>query len=380
MSEETTDRLKAVARAQQLTLNTFVQGAWALLLARYTGQRDVVFGTSVAGRPGGVANVDAMIGLFINTLPTRIVVNGAAGMLAWLREIQERQVEMREYEHVPLAQVQRWIDPASGDALFETLLAFENFPIERGIEEDGSDLQTRDVRVLEQTHYPITIVAAPGRRLLFRLSYDGRLFDADTIGRMLGHLTTILEELAADPARPVGAIALLGASAQAERLAAGVGLPAPYPEPSTIGALFANQARTRPKAVAVESGDRRLDYAGLDARANQLAHVLQRRGIGPDVVVGICLEGGLDLIVAVLGVIKAGGAYLALEPGYPAARLAWMLRETRAPLVLTTRSLRDRIPSDGVEGYSASTKWRRRSMPARQRRQRHRSVQIISRT
>ena len=97
MSEETTDRLKAVARAQQLTLNTFVQGAWALLLARYTGQRDVVFGTSVAGRPGGVANVDAMIGLFINTLPTRIVVNGAAGMLAWLREIQERQVEMREY-------------------------------------------------------------------------------------------------------------------------------------------------------------------------------------------------------------------------------------------------------------------------------------------
>ena len=349
--------LRALAQAHGLTLNTLVQGAWALLLSRYSGEDDVLFGATVSGRPPDLEGSGSMIGLFINTLPVRVRVPPHATVLPWLKELQVQQAELHQYEYSPLVQIQGWSDVPRGTPLFDSLLVFENYPAETIAARAEGSLRVEDVQSVEQTNYPLTLVAGADERLLLRILYDVGRFAAATIDRMLGHLQSILESMAAHPEQELRAIPLLTTAERRQLLVEWNQTASSYPRERLVHQLFEAQVRLAPQATAVRCSGRNVTYDELNRRANRLAHYLQKRGVRPDVPVGLCLERSLDLIVAAIGVLKAGGAYLPMDPEYPAERLAFMLRDARAPVVLTQSHISPRLGGHEAEAIALDSDW-----------------------
>jgi amino acid adenylation domain-containing protein/non-ribosomal peptide synthase protein (TIGR01720 family) len=335
LPHETTERLRAMAREHRLTLGTVVAGAWAALLARYTGEDDVVFGATVSGRPPELPGIESAVGLFINTVPLRTRVPQDVPALEWLAALQDQQARAREFEHVPLARIQGWSEVPRGRPLVESLLVFENYPVEAARGDGG--LSIRDVRAFERTSFPVTVVAGLAGPLVLRVTYDARRLDADAAQRLLGHLATLLKGIADDPRQRVGDLPLL----TPEELA--VREPAPHAPVRCLHDLFAEQAARTPGRVALTHEGAAMTYAELDARSNALAHRLRRLGVAPGTRVALLLERSLDLVVGVLGVLKAGGAYVPLDPAYPQERLAFMLRDCGARILVTHQGL-------GIEG------------------------------
>ncbi|CCD85950.1 putative non-ribosomal peptide synthetase [Bradyrhizobium sp. ORS 285] len=336
--------LENFAREHRLTLNTLVQGAWALLLGRYSGSEDVVFGVTLSGRPAELAEVERAVGLFVNTLPLRVGLPHAVTVLDWLGEIQTRQSELTEYQYSPLPLVQRWSELAEGTALFESIVAYENYPVDMLAGADvARKLRISDVQTTERTSYPLTLQIVIEGSVAVKLIYDAERFAAAAMERMIAHLGHLLGEIIADPARQLGSISLLGVEEQRE-LIAPASDKATYRPQSCLHELFALQAERTPEVVAVSCDEQVMSYAALDKRANRLAHHLRGLGVGPDVVVGLYVERSIEMVVGVLGILKAGGAYLPLDPSHPPERLAGMLNDAGARVLLAQDALIEGIP------------------------------------
>ena len=348
LAPELTAALEALGRIRGLTLNTLVQGAWALLLARAGGEDDVVFGATVSGRPAEIPGVEEMVGLFINTLPVRVRVRGDLPFARWLRELQDQQAEAREFEHSPLSDVQGWSGVPRGEPLFESLVAFENYPVDEIRRTRGmpGGLSMGDLQAVERTHYPLTLAAAPGRALSFKLIYDRARFDDGVIDSLLSRLERILARAAATPDEPVGRFPLLDEAERARVVDEWNRTASAYPREASVHALFADQAADAPDAVALVDGETRLTYRELEERANRLAHHLVAHGVAADARVGVLLERGAELVVALLAILKAGGAYVPLDPGFPAERLRLMLDDADARVLITRSELLDRLPPE----------------------------------
>ena len=341
--EDRTERLRACARRHGLTLNTLVQGAWAILLARYTGEQDVVFGATVSGRPADLPDVERIVGLFINTLPVRVRVDDRRAMVPWLQELQERQVAREGYAYTPLVDIQKWSGLPAGTGLFTSLLAVENYPFDERLDDGTAGLRIDDVRNVERTTYPLTLQVLPGERLTFQLAHDATLDEA-AAARLLVHLATLLDGIAAGHARNIGELEMLDTDERRQLVAAWNPPPPAAAPDETLHAWFARQAALTPDALALSDGPQHLSYRQLDRRANRLAHLLRRRGARPDSRVALCLRRSIDLVVALLATLKAGAAYLPLDPDYPADRLAFTLDDARARLVLTHTDLAPLLP------------------------------------
>jgi amino acid adenylation domain-containing protein/non-ribosomal peptide synthase protein (TIGR01720 family) len=352
LPDELRARLEDLAKRRHLTLGTVVHGAWALLLSRYSGQRDVVFGSVVSTRPPQVPDVERMVGLLSATLPIRVRVDESAPLLRWLATLQKDLAAGRRYDYSPLAQVQRWSDVPGGTALFDSIVAYENYPVRTGWLGADEDLRVTGVRAHERPHYPVTLVVAGTDDLEVRLHHDRRRLSDPAAERLLGHLRTLLtgiaDGLADDQDRPVGGLRHL-TSAEGDRLLRDW---ADGGEPDLLGPtvpeLLDEQARRRPDALAVICGEQRLTYREFDARINRLAHHLRAAGVGPDVPVAVCLERSVELLVALLAVVKAGGCYVPLDPEYPEARIASLIADTGVRLVLTGGTAADRLPRAGA--------------------------------
>jgi len=205
-----TAALKSLARRQQLTVNTFVQAAWAMLLSRYSGEEEVLFGIVVSSRPPALKGVEAMIGLFINTIPLRVRVPADEPLTLWLRNLQLRQAELRDYEHTPLVQIQGWSDVARGMPLFESVLVYENYPSDSSLRHIGSRLGIRNVHVIENTSYPLTVEVLPDKEMGLELWYDSRRFDPSSVIRMLRQLKNLLLQMVERPESLTGSFSLAG--------------------------------------------------------------------------------------------------------------------------------------------------------------------------
>jgi amino acid adenylation domain-containing protein/non-ribosomal peptide synthase protein (TIGR01720 family) len=347
LSPERTAALEALAQGTGVTMNTVTQAAWGLLLARYAGEEDVVFGATMSGRPPALEGVEEMIGLFINTLPVRMRVPGGARLRAWLAELQRTQAEAREYEYTPIVQVQAWSAVPRGTPLFESLYVFENYPIEQSATgQVNADLRMSQGRAVEWSTYPLALIAMPGRELGLQLAYDQNRFDERTIDRMLGQLAYVLEQVAEGGDPRLSALALADAAERRLVVEAWNGTDRPFPRGVTLHALFASHVRARPDAEALAWGDERLSYAELDARTSRLANHLRRHGVGPDARVGVLLDREMELIVAVLAIIKAGGCFVPLDPTYPAERLRLMLSDAGAGVLVTRGDRAEAVDAD----------------------------------
>ncbi|WP_414517101.1 amino acid adenylation domain-containing protein [Nostoc sp. PCC 9305] len=208
LSAEVTSTLQLFARQYHLTLNTLIQGAWALLLSRYSGEEDVVFGITVSGRPAELAGVEAIVGLLINTLPMRVQASSHVSLLSWFQQLQQQQAQMLQYQHTSLVQIQEWSEIPRGTPLFESFVTFENYPVDISLKEQNGSLKMLNVRFFFETNYPLSVTVEPGAELLLRIDYYLNLFDADTIRRILKQLQTLLENIPVNAAHPLSHISL----------------------------------------------------------------------------------------------------------------------------------------------------------------------------
>ncbi|MFF9222069.1 amino acid adenylation domain-containing protein, partial [Streptomyces viridosporus] len=336
-----TARLQDTARAHGLTLNTLLQGAWSVVLSRLTARDDVVFGSTVSGRPPQVPGVESMVGLFINTLPVRVRIVPGESAVAFLTRLQDEQTRLMEHQHIGLADVQRI---AGIGELFDTITVLENYPLDPArLRVPGLAVTAIDGR--DATHYPLSLAVMPGERLHLRINYRPDLFDADAVRQLVGRFQAVLEFWADRPQEPVGRIDVLPA-AEYEHLVRGVNGAARDVPHATFPQLFSARVAAAPDAPAVLFGDRVLTYGELDERTDRLAAVLAGRGVGPERIVAVAVPRSAELVVCVLAVLKAGAAYLPVDLDYPADRVAYMLRDSRPALVLTTSAVADTIPGD----------------------------------
>ncbi|WBM34629.1 non-ribosomal peptide synthase/polyketide synthase [Pseudomonas sp. NY11382] len=332
---QTTARLARFARERKVTVNTLVQGAWALLLQRRVGQDCVSFGATMAGRPAELAGIEQQIGLFINTLPVIVPCTAGQALGDWLDDLQALNLRIREHEHTPLLDIQRWAGQG-GDALFDSLLVFENYPVAEALERGSpSGLRFGPVRTQEQSNYPLTLVVGLENNLSLRCSYDRQAFSAaiiEQIGQQLRHL--LLQMLEHGAQVPVEALQLLDDQQRQVALQAWNSAPATFTPSQPLHRLIEAQAARAPQAPALVCEGEQLSYAELNRRANQVAHALIARGVGPDVLVGLAAPRSLEMVVGLLAILKAGGAYVPLDPAYPLERLHYMIEDSGLQLLL----------------------------------------------
>ncbi|RPT94566.1 non-ribosomal peptide synthetase, partial [Pseudomonas aeruginosa] len=342
LDPQTTRQLASFAQGQKVTLNTLVQAAWALLLQRHCGQETVAFGATVAGRPAELPGIEAQIGLFINTLPVIAAPQPQQSVAEYLQGMQALNLALREHEHTPLYDIQRWTGHG-GEALFDSILVFENFPVAEALRQAPADLEFSTPSNHEQTNYPLTLGVTLGERLSLQYVYARRDFDAADIAELDRHLLHLLQRMAETPQAALGELALLDAGERQEALRDWQAPLEALPR-GGVAAAFAHQAASAPEAIALVCGDEYLSYAELDMRAERLARGLRARGVAAEALVAIAAERSFDLVVGLLGILKAGAGYLPLDPNYPAERLAYMLRDSGARWLICQETLAERLP------------------------------------
>ncbi|MEI5103119.1 amino acid adenylation domain-containing protein [Streptomyces sp. PmtG] len=321
-------------RAAELgvTLNTLLQGAWAVLLAKLTGQRDVVFGAAVNGRPADVLGSDEMVGLFINTLPTRVPCRPDQSVGEVITELQERQTALLDHHYYGLADIQRGVGLP---ALFDTIVVFENYPIDReGMVEANTSagFGIQAIRPFAGSHYPLTLNASdPYLRL--SLDYQNHLYDRAAAEEIAARLVRVLQQLLDDPTVPVGAVEVL-AEDERDWLVRGINDTAHLVAADTLPGAFEAQVERTPDAVALIGDQERLSYAEFNQRANQLAHWLVEQGAGPEKLVAVRVPRSVDLMVAIYAVVKAGAAYVPIDTELPEDRVRHVLDSAKPLLVL----------------------------------------------
>ena len=345
VSLKTTKVLKAFAKQHQLTVNTLIRGAWALLLSRYSGEDDVVFGATSSGRPPNLVGSESMVGLFINTLPVRIKVSGDRSLIPWLQTLQSQQIEAQQYEYTPLIQVQQWSDVPKDLPLFKSILVFENYPVDASVEEFGIEMEIEETQSIESTNYPLTISAGLSNELALEILYDRSCFSSSTVTNILKHLEHLLEQFITYPEANLADLSILTKEEKQQILIDWNSNQVDYPDHLCIHQLFEEQAAKTPDAIAVVAEQKQLTYQELDRRAQQLANYLQSIGVKPEVIVGICLERSLEAIIAILAILKAGGAYLPLDPAYPQQRLKYIIQDAQISIIVTQTHLQAKIKS-----------------------------------
>ena len=340
LSESITRSLNEIADQNGFTISTLIQGMWSLLLSRYTGEEDVLFGVVRAGRP----KESDTVGLFIYTIPVRVRVSLDQNLIQWLRTLREQQIKMREYERTPLVSILGWSNIPKGTPLFESDLVFEEYDLNERLQTNGKSWKSRNFRLFEVSAFPLTLYGTGGAELVLRISYEKNRFDDFIIRQILGHLRTLLEGIAEDPNKPIFVLPLLTQRERDQLLNKWNATQVAYPKETCIHQQFEAQVEHTPETIAVTFGGKELTYSELNRRANQVAHYLRKLGVGPDVLVGVFMERSLEMVISLYGILKAGGAYVPLDPEYPPDRINFMLEDAQPPVILTQEHLSTRLP------------------------------------
>jgi amino acid adenylation domain-containing protein len=352
-----TQALKTLSQRHGVTLFMTLLAAFQTLLHRYTGQDDIAVGSLIANR--NRVDLESLIGFFVNTLVLRTDLSGDPSFQALLARV--RTVTLGAYEHqdMPFEKLLEALRPPrdlSRNPLFQILFVLHNTP------QQALALPNLTVRPMEidpgTARFDVSLEFwETPEGLQSRFEYSTDLFEEATIARMAGHLQTLLAGIVAAPEQRLSRLPLLTAAERHCLLLEWHTTTAPYPDNQCIHSVFETQVERTPDAVAVVCGDAFLTYSELNSRANQLAHYLQARGVGPEMLVGLCIERSLAMVVGLLGILKAGSAYVPLDPTYPRARLAFMLDDAQPPVVLTQEHLGPGLPDHGAQMICLDAQW-----------------------
>nr|WP_281256189.1 non-ribosomal peptide synthase/polyketide synthase [Nocardia amikacinitolerans] len=339
LDEAATARLTALASSLGVTPNTVLQVAWGILVGRMTGTEDVLFGTTVSGRPAQLPGVESMVGLFINTVPVRVRFDPAESARDLLTRTQGEQADLLDHHYIGLADIQ---SAAGVGGLFDTLVVFESYPVDAdGLRAQAADIDgmaVADLEAADATHYPLTLIAQLDSRLRIRAGYLRDLFDEPTVRRIADRLVRVLAAITADPAVPVGDIELLD-TAERELVVSGWNETAHEVDAAaTLVSKFEAQLAKTPNATALTFEGTSLTYDEFAGRVYRLARWLIERGVGPESSVALGMRRSIDLVVGMYAVTVAGGAYVPLDPDHPAERTEYILATADPVCVLTSGS------------------------------------------
>ncbi|MEA5549589.1 amino acid adenylation domain-containing protein [Anabaena cylindrica UHCC 0172] len=335
LSQDEFALLQKMAQNQRLTLNTVAQGAWGLCLQKHGAGEDVLFGVTVSGRPPELAEVESMVGLFINTLPMRVQINPGLSVAAWLQNIQQHHVEMREYEYSKLTDIQKEIQLGSGESLFESILVFENYPVDQSLKEQGQDFRVDDIQFYERTNYPLTVGVIPDQGLLLKLNYQTQFLSPIAAKIMLLRLRNIMMNMAEQPNVPLGKIQALSASEQEKIINSSAVNIITWGDFRPAHQLFEEWSDLQPDGVALVCGDSEITYSDLEKYANNLAAKLIATGFGFESIIGLYFDPSIEYIIALLAVLKIGAAFLPLDRSYPETRRQFIVEDSQTRLILT---------------------------------------------
>ncbi len=335
---ERTRALVEFAKRERVTFNTLVQGTWALLLSHYTGQPCVTFGAITSGRPAELAGMEQLIGMFINTFPVITQVRPQQTLGEWLRALQEQNVVSREHEHTPLYEIQRWAGRV-GDGLFDTLLVFENYPVDEALRKSSdANLKFSNLRSNSSSHYPLTLLvhmrndSSSAAKLRIDYINSQGLIATETLQSLALQLSKVFDAIVAHPERagdmPLGELRL------PEKAAAQEGAQLEFPGASILG-LWSAAAARRPNTVAVLADGSSVSFEALDFQSDQLARTLLARGVTAEVRIGLHAGRSIEFVMGVLAALKAGCAYVPLDPRLPTERLAYQLKDSGARVLLS---------------------------------------------
>ncbi|AVE04890.1 non-ribosomal peptide synthetase [Pseudomonas palleroniana] len=337
-------QLRELAQAHQLTVNTFAQAAWALVLRRLSGERDVLFGVTVAGRPVAMPEMQRTVGLFINSIALRVKLpedDQPCSVRQWLTDLLDSNMQLREYEYLPLVTIQEHSELPKGQPLFDSLFVFENAPVEVSVLDHAQSLNATSDSGRTHTNFPLTAVCYPGDDLGLHLSYDQRYFDETTVQGMLGEFKRLLLALVQGFHGDMAELPLIGEQ-EREFLVEGCNQSEQaYPLERGYIELFEEQVAAHPQRIVASCLAQRWTYAELNRRGNGLGHALIAAGVGLDQPVALLAERSLDLLGMIIGSFKAGAGYLPLDPGLPGQRLRSIIDLSRTPLLVCTEACRE---------------------------------------
>ncbi|MCU7496663.1 MAG: amino acid adenylation domain-containing protein [Ignavibacteria bacterium] len=339
LSAEFTGRLNEFARSQSVTVSTVIQCAWALLLSRYNEDDDIVFGMTTAGRPPEFEKVESIIGLFINTIPVRVRIRNTETLLDLLQRLNSELLESREHEHSSLVQIHASSELPGEVPLFRSIFVFENVPIEKKITEQIGSLRIMDIGTSSKTNYPLVLVAVPGDKISVGFAYDANLFSAGNVKTVLVHLTNILTSIMLAPEQKVRNLSILS---EKEQLALIEGLnPGPHSayRVNLLHEMFERQAAICPANPAVRFEGVSLSYKELNESSNRLANYLLAEGVQEEDYIALYTDRSPEMITGILGILKSGAAYVPVDPGYPAERISYILRDAGIRFVVTKEEL-----------------------------------------
>ena len=326
-------------RQLRVTLSTLLHGIWSIVLQRYSDDSDVVFGTTVAGRPANLPGIEQSVGLFINTLPVRVRVDENQVLGDWLASLQENLLQIRQYEHTPLVRIQEWSDMPRGKALFDTLLVLVNYPKDDASGDTSPKLKIVEREILDQSNYPLAFLMVPEEELRLIVVYDPSAYSDETVKGILDNIQTLVSATPVHLNQPICELPMLSDEMNHKLLVAWNDTAEELPRDVSVLNLISEHVERAPAATALTCADGRLSYRELGVVSDRLARNLIGIGVQPGDRVAICLERSVELITGILAILKAGGIYVPLDPNYPDTRLEYMLRDSGAALVLTSQKL-----------------------------------------
>jgi amino acid adenylation domain-containing protein len=335
--------LRRVARVHDVTVNILVQAAWAVLLSRYTGEASVVFGATRSCRRAGFDGIGSLVGVVMNTLPHRVRVDAGRPVATLVADLRAQHVAMRDHEQTPLVKVREWSGIGVSASLFDSVVVFEERELDDALRADGPGLWRNGVQRSVQTHYGITLAGYAKPALKLEIACHPDVCSDAAAGRLRDQFACLLDAIAADPRTACGDLPMMTAAERRRTLESWNETSRPVAD-VPLPALVEAQAARTPSALAVVGDESALTYAELNARANRLAHRLVASGVGPEMTVGVAMPRSVELIVALLATLKAGAAYLPLDPSHPADRLASILRDARPVCVLSTHDVVVSLP------------------------------------
>ncbi|MGB0521649.1 MAG: amino acid adenylation domain-containing protein [Flammeovirgaceae bacterium] len=339
--EGLTQKLIQFTQKNHLTINTLVQGAWAMLLSKYTSMQDVLFGVTVSGRPALSETAQHGIGLYINTIPLRAQVESELLVTDWLKKQQEQHTASRVFQYTSLSEVQAWA--GLSEELFDSLLVFENYPIDEALS-DNYRLQMSEPHFQEHTNYALTIAAGLSGTLQLELHYNSLLLSSDQVKTISSHFLNAFQQLI-EPNKKVGEVDILSAE-EKDKLLHGVNASqTDFPDTETIVSMFEKSVAAAPTKAALGMDGSSMTYQSLNEKSNQLAHYLVAQGLAAESLVGISMHRSMEMIIAVLAVLKAGGAYVPIDPNYPKERIQYMIEDAEMQLVLTQKDCHEVVAS-----------------------------------